>query len=229
MSEISKSIADSIKTGQYFTDGKNWYYHRYVYPSVERTFFGIICGCFTFVLAAMIVFTSSTKSEVLESTYTVNLQDTIKQEAKFQALDSDIKPSLALNNYMLQYYVTTRESYNFNELDVQLTKMSNLSTLEVYNQFRNFMSINNVKSPQFIYQKDNTRVISNISIKYISPYSAQVSFTATSNWTAYNQQDKAQWVANVNFAVSDLQQLLNSKSKTLDFVVTSYSSRKVSS
>lgn len=229
MSEISKSIADSIRSGQYFIDGKNWYYNKYIYPSVERTFFGIICGCFAFVGLAMLIFTTSTTSEVLESTYAVNLQNTIKQEAKFVVLDTKLEPSLALNNYMLSYYVAARESYNFNDLDIQLTKMSNLSTLAVYNQFKDFMSINNVNSPQFIYQKDNTRIISNISIKYLSTQTAEIRFTATSLWTAYNQQDKTDWVANISFAVSDLHQLLKNNSKTLDFVVTSYSARKVSS
>ena len=174
MSEVNKSIADAIKSGQYFYDSRNWYYNKYIYPSVERTFFGIICACFIFVAACMLIFTSTTTSEVLESTYIVDLKDTIKQEAKFVPLDEKIEPSKALNNYMLSYYVIARESYDFGNLDVQLTKMSNLSTLPVYNQFRNYMSINNVDSPQFVYQKDNLRSIQVTAVKYLSPSSVQV-------------------------------------------------------
>jgi len=228
MSEVNKSIADSIRTGQYFSDSRNWYFNKYVYPSVERTFLGFVCVCFVFLVVCMFIFISATSSEVLESTYTVDLKDTIKQEAKFVPLDDKIEPSIALNNYMLSYYVAARESYDFSDLDVQLIKMANLSTLTVFNQFRNYMSINNVNSPQFVYQKDNLRSINVTAVKYVSPSSAQVFFTATSTWVAYNQQNETQWVSLVNFAVSNLEDLLNKRSKQLDFVVTSYTSSKVS-
>ena len=221
--DINKSIADSVKTGQYFVDSKNWYFNKYVYPSVERTFFGVIGGCFLILVIFMAIFTTSTTSEVLESTYTVSMQDTIKQVARFQPLDETIKPSVALNNYMLGYYVQSREAYDFNNLDVQLVKMSNLSTLGVYNDFHNYMSINNVNSPQFTYQKDNTRTITINSINYIAQYQAQISFTASTLWVATNRTETSNWVAQVEFAVSDLEALLNAHSTQLDFVVTSYS------
>jgi type IV secretory pathway component VirB8 len=226
MTDANKSIADAIKDGQYFIDSKNWYYNKYVYPSVERAFMALITSALCLVLLALFVFTASTTSEVLESTYAVNMPDTIKREARFRILDAQIEPHIALNNYMLGYYVAAREEYNFADLDVQLIKMSNLSTLAVYNEFKNFMSINNVNSPQFVYQKDNTRSVHIDSIQYIAPNKAEVSFTATSNWSMYNKKDQSQWIATLDFAVSDLEVLLKKNSKRLDFVVVSYNVKK---
>lgn len=227
MKDVNKSIADSVKTGQYFVDSRNWYLNKYIYPSVERTFFGFISICFLCLVVIMGALTLFNNSELLQSTYTVNMKDTVTKVAKFQSLDESIKPDIAMSNYMLGYYVKTRESYNFNELDAQLVKMSNLSTLPVYNDFHNYMSINNVNSPQFTYQQDNTRSIEITSIKYLTANSAQVNFTATVLWTATNQKETSSWIAKVTFAVSDLENLVSSRSKQLDFVVTDYSSSQI--
>ena len=227
MEEVNKSISDSIKSGQYFIDAKNWYFTKYVYPAVERTFFGFIVTFFVFSVAVLMVFTSISTSEVLESTYTITMDNSIKQIVKFQPLDNTIKPSRSLSKYMLSYYVETREMYDYNKIDEQLVKLSNVSTQDVYVQFHNYLSINNVNSPQFTYQKDNTRSVKVNKVVFLDDSHAQVYFTATVFWAISSQTQSSNWVADIRFGVSNLEQLLQSNNKVLDFVVTSYSAASV--
>jgi type IV secretory pathway component VirB8 len=224
MEEVNKSIADSVRSGQYFIDSRRWYFVKYVYPFVERSFFALIAAVTALSFLALLFFTTNTTSLVLQSTYVIPLTNTIKKEAVFKALDTKVRPNISLSKYMVSYFVNQRELYNFDKIDEQLKKVSQIATQDVYNQFRNYISINNVNSPQFVYQKDHLRNIEVTNVEFITDYHAKVYFTAIVTSMITGKSDQSNWVAELKFAISDLQYLLDKRSKILDFVVMSYNS-----
>ena len=227
MEEVNKSIANSIKSGQYFIDARKWYFMEYVYPTIERSFFLLIASCLLFCVMALGIFCQTITSEDLRGSYIINLPDTIKQVVHLHTLDPKIKPEQSLNEYMLSYYVMTRESYDFDNIDHQLVALSNVSTTDAFVNFRDYISINNVNSPQFLYQKDHTRTITVQNVKTIDNNHAAVYFTAVVTSQVDNSSESTRWVANISFATSSLEYLLEIRSPRLDFVVTSYAVNQI--
>jgi type IV secretory pathway component VirB8 len=230
MGEASRSIARSIKNGQYFVDARNWYSVYCLYPKIERSFYFLLLSALVVILFIAFSFYTVLSNNVENMTFVTYPENTIKQETKIFNLDRKTDPKIAVLKYLVENYTVTWEKYDYNTISDQVNFIVNNSSEDLGQFFSEFMSINNTNSPLFFYQQSQIREIKIITSeiddrKKIAKITFQANVINLNNNNAITSSTK--WNAYINYSISDLQSLIESKAKKIDFTVLKYQSVKV--
>lgn len=240
MDEISRSIAERIKSGKYFTDARDWYAQKYLYPFNERAILGIVAIFFAICIVVSatnlyLLFPISKEEPLILANDDVLNDKSILKEVMEK--DTDI-PQIAVSRYLVKYYVTLRESYFPSEF-VQdkyqnvLNKVAALSSKPVFREYRAIYDIQNTNSPLVKYNNNAYRVVQIDSVSMPDggkhPDSAVVYFTTkTSYLNQQNSNISEKWRAEIYFTLPDLEDTFKSKDKNmLSFIVNDYQITKL--
>lgn len=156
------SIKYCVSNGSYFKDAFNWYCNLYLRSIVDRTFF-IFMSIMGVIIIYNVVGLISLIMPLKEDVYI-----TIKEKdlTKYQTLIYDISKSKEANStdenilkYLVTNYVVERESHNYktaniNDINLKLEKMKNISSPDVFNDFKYFMSADNSGGPYYYFGKN---------------------------------------------------------------------------
>lgn len=222
MEPLYKSIKTYVESGEYFTDARNWYKYKYIYPFSQRSFVLILSAI---ILALFLIIIANINSlfpiitSVRYSTMTDSSENKSAQIIRANQVDNDPLSSIA--EIMIKDYVNQREIYDYNNLQRQFVYIKNNSTRMVFRRFYNYMNINNPASPVLLYQKDIKRSYSLISSKFLTKTKSEIKFqTIAKNVTGEIFENKI-WQAIIDYEIDPIKVDLPHGSR-FNFTVTDY-------
>jgi type IV secretory pathway component VirB8 len=170
------AIRESVESGEYFKDGLNWYFFRYVNPFCERTIFFISCTLIALMFYMLFNMIESSYPLVRKVPIVVKAVDESMYFPYLIKLKQDNQNARSVDeavlSYLLKKYVMNREDHNYSDAEIEpinlkFNKIRNTSSSAEYQNFQNFMSKNNPSSPIYDFGKDAYRKIDIESINFI--------------------------------------------------------------
>jgi type IV secretion system protein VirB8 len=234
MDDINRSISEYVKSGQYYEDAKNAYIGKYILPFSERSYLLVIICFYIFTILVSVYYYQNTNPAQEQVRYMVSTDDISTSYAVIQDVGSDkVAPQINIAKYILGNYVVNRESYVYNDdkMQDQLNFVRNTTVGTEYLKYKEMNSIDSPYSSIMIYQDNYTR---NAQIKKVDLLKskgdvkqAMVYFQANLKNVASNQIISEDFVATINFKIDNIETLIENNAKTLGFLVTEYSVRKI--
>jgi type IV secretion system protein VirB8 len=216
----TQSLKEYIESGEYYKDARRWYDATYLKAFSERTYLFFIC-IYIFILLCTLLLNFRVllplKVDMQYALYSSNYRDEITISKANQIPNN---PLLSIADIMLRKYVIHREEYSYFNLNKQFAYVQNNSTISVFNQFNNYMSINNPISPILRYQQHVKREIKILSTSFPSNNNAIVRFNSLAKVGAEVFEDML-WEADISFNADKIDTNLEEGQK-FNFVVTEY-------
>ena len=222
MEPLYKSLQEYIQSGDYFIDARHWYKHKYIHPFSQRSFIFILSIIICVLFSGVLVNIRGLFPSVIQVKYSINADSASNKTAQIIRADQ-IKndPLASVADIILKNYVSTRESYNYNNLKKQFIFVKNNSTRIVFRRFYNFMNIDNPSSPVMLYQKTIQRTANIISTKYPRPTKAIIKFNSTAQNSTGEIVENMVWQATIDYEIDKIDPNLPNGSR-FHFTVTDY-------
>jgi len=220
-------IAEKVRTGEYFREAQSMYDLTVHDPMSERYMF-IAITVFS-MLIFFLAFMASQGLYPLTTTvpFIYNENDIVEDLPRIHSLIEykGQKPSEALLHFFVRHYVTTREEYNIETFDRDLSGIKSQSTDEVFKEFQQQITPENPDSPITLYQRFSNRNINVISVK---PTEEGVEVMYEALVEGKGTVKKSIWVSNIAFNYSGIALDENTgKVKPVNFVVTHYRTKRL--
>ena len=232
MDDLNRSISVYVKSGQYYTDARNWYANKFIFLISQRSYIIFILSFFVVALSILGFYYQATNPAMPHITYVSSSPNiATSYSVIFPAgVDTD-NPQLQVSKYMVANYVRKRQAYDFGNVKNQLNFVRNTTVGTEYLRYEQMMSINNPSSPLMLYQDVNVIDIKIMDIKIVSHVGNQwqslVYFKSSLRNLASNHIDSKKMVAIVKFKIDNIEKLLVNDAKKLMFLVVEYNLQKV--
>jgi type IV secretion system protein VirB8 len=222
MEPIYKSLQEYIKSGEYFTDAKEWYKYKYIHPFSQRSFILILSVVICALFIGVIININSLFPSVIQVKYSITADTSANKSAQItRANQIENNPLASIIDVLIRNYVLKRESYNYDNLKKQFVYIKNNSTRIVFRRFYNYMNIDNPSSPIMRYQKSAKRKVNIISAQYPSPTKALIEFNSIAENAANEVIETSIWQATIDFEVDDINTNLPSGAR-FNFTIIDY-------
>lgn len=245
-----------IKDGRYFSDAREWYAVRYLMPIPERSLLLLITS-FSLIAGMVAVWTSYSMFPVIRPYEVIIKVDDSKDN--YSVIRRLTEPNLttrqSIAKYLLQDYVTVRESYDYKEFGPQFARMREASSKKVYREFEQEMSTSNPNSRTVNFGKYMTRSTKVLSSAFAEEgrytEKAAVIFETTVIGKK-GEKSVERWGAHISYTLEDISKIVKEREKNkaaaaskkpdaakdaekstpadnrLEFIVTSYKVQKIS-
>lgn len=222
MKSLYDSLPEYIKSGDYFTDARNWYKYKYVHPFSQKSFMILLSLIISILFFVVMMTMKSLFPSVMQVRYSINADTSLNKSTQIIRADEiDNDPLASVVDIMLKNYVIKRESYNYNNLGKQFIYLKNNSTRLVFRRFSSFMSLDNPDSPVLALQKNAKRFVKIISASFPNPTKAIIEFSATANTPGGKNIENKVWQATVSYEIDKINSDLPNGTR-FNFTVTDY-------
>ncbi|MCP5361962.1 MAG: hypothetical protein H6908_04915 [Hyphomicrobiales bacterium] len=159
-SDLNRDIAEKIESGQYFSDARDWFYNKYQFLAVGRSYLIVVTiAAFmtTFIIAKImtnffpLVRTFPIYAKVNDATNSVVYVHKVGGDA--------IDPNPYLIQELLTRYVKKREEYKVETFEGNANFIRQISSLQEAVTFENEISKDNPDSPLIRYGAQVQRLI----------------------------------------------------------------------
>lgn len=231
MDEISKSVAENIKTGQYYSDARKWYTHKYLYPISERSLLVLVFSITSIAFLVVLYNFNAIFPLKKEVPFVVKVEDSVDYYSIIKPLlVGDESPAEALTKYLIETYIDAYESYNFKTIAKREARIRSSSSKRVFKSYSNFMNTTNPESPLLLYQKTSMRTVRILSTT-LSHDDSEVSKAVVRFETILDDRlQKKKTVntqrADITFTMSNIDNVA-AKKEPLAFIVTDYQVRQI--
>lgn len=245
MDKESEIVAKKIESGEYFSEGLEWFHTKFTRPRTEFAYFFIICV--TAVVALLIGFASFSELFPLSPgqnfvmSYHIGIDDDAK--VKHISIHGMQKPGESPNDavirYMITEYVKAREEYIEDRLNYDFGFVTALSGKEVYNEYLNEASTTNPQNPIVLYGKQATKDIIVDDVKLTdnsgkiahngAATRAVVNYTSVLTYLSDSSQVYTRYQADIAFQYKqiDVDQKTGKVSKFETPTITSYTTKPI--
>ncbi len=212
MSSERQEIADKIRDGSYYTDARNWYSIKYLYPISERSmmFLFTIVALFALIPIALLFHNiAQTNNQV---PFPINVPDSTYHVSVIRPLAKKSETAQeAVAKYLISDYVKSREEYihqnvTADNLKKLLKKIKSSSAKPILNEYVSYMNENNPYSPLIRYKDHTNRFIKIKSLSFLdhdqTSGKAKVIFEATEE--SIGTIKKSTWEVAINFRLPDV-------------------------
>jgi type IV secretion system protein VirB8 len=171
MKNLQKDITESIKSGEYFKDAREWYILKYVYPVTQRAFLIFITGLSVIfaIVAIKIFLTFLPLVEVVP--IAVDVKSKVDQYVRLKPIGkSKEDPNESLIKYLVMRYIEARESYDYKaqKEGYKLKYLKDFSSRTVFNEYKSEISFDNAESPILLYKKHTRRIIEPLEVNVLN-------------------------------------------------------------
>ncbi len=208
MADETKKIAESIRSGSYFVQAKDWFQAVYIGPISERSFFLIIAvlslliGIFS-VMSVMRLLPITKREAMLVPA--VERYDE-RQMTLVRLAQPHEETNLAVSRFFLTEYVTRRESYTPSQFAQNARFVRGQSDEETYNAYGRAYNPTNPESPFAALSEDGQRQVKVQSVHQkrgdAGKMHATVQFSVTT--TIHQQDEKTEWTADIDYIYTQL-------------------------
>ncbi len=179
--KYNEFVKENITNGQYFKDGRDWYFFRYVNP---------ICDRMTLIIGmTILLFTIYSINNIINAIFPLVISQPIfvspKDPTIYQTKIVKLKPRKGENGfdpeiqtvdesiikYLISVYIKDRESFDFRkgETEVVNKKFNRIKTNSTFREYKNFqliMSKENKDSPMHNFGKNVVKKVFFESISF---------------------------------------------------------------
>jgi type IV secretion system protein VirB8 len=215
---------NNLNLDVYFQKALIWYNQKYLLPLTHRSY--TICIFLIVAILLSIVFIQTSRLFPIATTmkYAVNFNNPeVNKEISINPANRyHLDPLNSIAKILIENYVTQREKYNYSELKKQIIFVNTNSTRSVFDQYYNFIKIENQLSPVLRYQ-DQIKVSTKILITLFNSNSpTTVQFRTIAHDQTNNKIiEQMLWQANIDFKIDPV--ILNQPNGTkFNFLVTGY-------
>ena len=169
------SLNNQIRSGQYFFNARKWFVHKYLAPSTERIYAGVMAIGIA-LTASMITHTAKISSDITQIPFALYSSPLAEDQYRIiPLLQDDLNVDCEVATYLLSHYVKIRETYlpyyatneGYQKLFEQVKA---ISSDQVLDRFSTSMNINsNPNSPIIRYKFSISRNIEIQGVKFM-PY-----------------------------------------------------------
>ena len=233
-------VARSIDDRSYFKEGLDWYKEICLMPVCERSYLIIVtvAACFAFAVTVINMQLIADNTEKIP--LVVDVKESSNDGYYTKKLSDDIEesPQLSVADFMIRSYIQAMESYSPDLKDndnmaARLRTVKTMSSKNIFNKYRSYMSMLNTKSPLRRYNTHTSRQADVYAIEYSRDYlfnaHASVYYRVTETpLTPESKLEKpvtTRWVADLHFRLSDVESIARSEAP-IKFQVTTYTSRE---
>ncbi len=164
MSKIDKynpEIAEKIRSGIYYKEAWDWYALKYIYPVSQRTFFIFISVAAMFVTISSLVILYNFYPLKVRVPVVVTVGDMTQDYAQLTkiTIPENTDPTPPVMEYLVRRYVEKIESYNFRQIDRQLTFLKQFTTPVLMKEIEKRYDTRNLDSLVLLYRDHTTRTV----------------------------------------------------------------------
>lgn len=219
---MQDGIREYVNSGQYFLDARKWYYHKYITPISHRSIFLVLISLGILILVTVAININVLLPITKQLKYAIFITDgTDKSASVHNANSVKNDPLRSILKIMIQDYVLQREKYNYENLERQIKYVHKRSNRVSFNNFYNYLNIDNPNSPVLRYQQEARRFITIKQVDFIDDYSAEVHFLSKAIDNKGNTFEDLSWIVLLNFDSGNIN--LNLPNGTdFRFIVTDY-------
>lgn len=236
MANVHKEVAEKIKDGSYYSDAREWYARKYLYPMTERAFLFFIAAVIgtIFIISIQniqfLLRDDDPTPIIIKADNSTDYFSVIKPLANEHGTTQG-----AVAKYLLKDYIQTRENYSYNENTVKnlrhnLKKIKGSSSKTVLNEYKNYMDETNPYSPIVRYKNHTSRSVEIKSLSFAdgqaSSGKAKIVFEATTTNKKTKEQDKSLWETTIHFRLPDIETLARTGAP-LRFLVKYYKAKPI--
>lgn len=175
--ENSEFVRESIEDGSYFKDAMEWYSTSYILPLTERAFFILLSILSVFVTYMFVIIIASALPLKERLSVVIREKDTAIYEPSITSLVNKKETKSteeAVLRFLVINYLKEREEHNYKKADIttvniKLDKIKNNSSIDVFENFKNFMSKSNPSSPIHFFGKNVERKVEIKSFYFVKP------------------------------------------------------------
>lgn len=207
MSEDAKKIAESIRSGKYYQEARQWYGALYIGPISERTFFLIVAILSAFVafagIMAALSLTPLTTKPAIVVPADPRAEDIVLSLIPLRKPGDDLDESL--RNFFVTQYVQSREGYEVNAYTRNANFIRAQSDEATYNEYAATYLASNPHSPAAALGVNGLRIatIKSVSISGRGKTgSAKVKFST--ELKGVDDTTRTQWTAKLDFNYTSL-------------------------
>ncbi|MDP5083628.1 MAG: VirB8/TrbF family protein [Rickettsiaceae bacterium] len=222
MEPLYTSLREYIQSGDYYTDAKHWYKHKYIHPFSQRSFVLLLSVIICVLFLGVLVNINGLFPSVIQVKYSITADTSSNKTAQIlRANQVNNNPLASVADIIIRNYILQREAYNYDNLKKQFVFVKNNSTRIVFRRFYNFMNIDNPSSPVMLYQKSIQRVPVIISTTYPTPSKAIIKFNSTARNSAGENIENMVWQATIDYEIDKIDPNLPNGTR-FNFTVTDY-------
>jgi len=178
-------VSKLLENKTFFKDAREWYATTYVLPISQRSFFILISimGLFTSIMIASIVNSvfplKETVPVIIESKDQAIYKPIIYDLTKINTQNSKTADEF-VSSYLLVNYLKEREEHSYRDGNItkyneKFNKIKNNSSIEVFEEFKKYMSKSNSNSPVHFFGKNISRKVIIKNIKFIRQIKEELS------------------------------------------------------
>ena len=229
MTEDHKKIAESIRSGKYFVDARDWFEAVYIGPVSERSFFLIIA-----TLAGLIaLFGFISISRLMPMTKHEPIL--IRAGDRAQEVQASLVPlaphhaaqNPAITQFFLARYVEMRESFDARTFLADARFLQSQSTPDAYAMFVQAYNPQNPQSPFAALGDLGQRLVTVDDVKQVrvkNPPAGQQQAVVTfsTETVGVSNPDTQKWTATIDYIYTSLatKEVVNPETKEKDLEVT---------
>jgi type IV secretory pathway component VirB8 len=225
MSSGKKTIEDSLESGAYFADSRQWYSEIYHTPIAQRSYYIMVIllsllNGYLAIQSFLEVF--PIRVIVPFVTYSNNLWEEIPRIQRITTDTSEDK-NVAVMKFLIANYVKNRESYDLPQFELRYRNIWSQSTKEVFDEYKKQIDAAN---PYSLYQLHTNRARRSIDIDSLEydrnkdEFVAHVNFEASVISLSNNEETgHSRWRADLSYKYTNfvVDQSLDSRSSVARF------------
>ena len=215
-------MRDLIENGEFYKRARTWYTEMFVYPYSLRSEALVLFSAITIALTILVININALFPLNVQIAYAISVEDTSEYSAKISNANfygDDTYKSVA--KIFVETYVQVRESYDYVSLSNNLLFLKNTSTKPIYNQYNDYISIDNASSPALILEQNATKKAAIISVDFVSKDRVIAKFNTQSFKNTGKIIEDKDWEADITFLIDQVSN--NIKDNTpFNFTVSEY-------
>ncbi len=221
-------IAEKVRTGEYFREARSMYDLAVHDPMAERYLYIAITAIagmilFVAVIAARGLYPLSSAVPFIVNSN--NIVDDLPRISMLAYKGED--PSAAMLRFLVNNYVTFRESYDIESFDRNISGIRSQSTEGVFREFQQAIDPRSPDSPIALYQRHSRRSIRVVSSKRLPEQNAmEVTYEAIVEGPTGIKT--TMWQATIDFEYNGVTlDEETDKVKPINFIVTQYRNKRM--
>jgi len=205
-----EELYQRIKDGSYYEDGRDWYSMVYMSLMSERFFFIMLSSlALTALFLAVVSFFSILPLKPIETFLYENPKGATHFAHLRQLRESkDQSVNAAVRQFMLEHYVTHRESYERAKYGFFVKVVQQNSDDNTFKSYRRTIDRSNPNSPITLYGAASVRTVTIESLRIKPVKDEENRYTASVNYAALVRSPKgnnvSDWTAEVEFYYKDV-------------------------
>jgi type IV secretory pathway component VirB8 len=220
------NLQEYIKSGDYFKDALEWYYHRYIQLISHILLLLIMAILVALSFITLALNTKNLFPYLIEIDYALKINSPeTKKISIVRSSNVTSQANLELAEIFLRRYVHMRESYNYATLHKQSNYLRNTSTRVVFKNFSNNVSITSPNSLVAKYTDAVTREVKIISCNYLSDNKASIRFQASTKTTENKVISEDMMEAIITFSLDQFTKLPDGA--PFNFLVSEYEVQQI--